>query len=340
MASQTRIQSVLDDARWASGTVSGKRSTVRVQLETFPGVVGGEFLVKIVGLTPDDFGQVDVAITCTGFDDDDSHDDSRSASPITYFQEVESLTIGDLSFEVAFWIPFEAIGTEEGATWHLSVYLGKGTSEIFEVPVCRTPESNPEITSVQIAAKDVGRKNHQEDKFRKNSNRDRVPPYTATNLNGEWNLRLPARTPGRSPILAKGLGIFAGIWAAMLASFYWLFEKNLEPVVALGIPLIIMLLAIIFMLFGVSHCTLSREKLVTTHKLFGVPLNWRKTERHDLAGFKTVCLDTMPSPGRSRFNYLVTAKTKGFENVFLALTVFDQNEARVFARKLNQFYSI
>ncbi len=340
MASQTRIQSVLDDARWASGTVSGKHSTIRVQLVTFPGVVGGEFRLKVVGLTPDNFGQVDVAITCTGFDDGDSHDDSSSSSPITYFQEVESVTIGDLSFEVDFWIPFEALGTEEGAIWHLSVYFGNGTSENFEVPVCRTPESNPELTSVQIAATGVGCKKHQGERFRENSNKDCVPPYTATNLNGEWNLRLPARTPGRPPILAKGLGIFAGLWAAMLASFYWLFEKSLGPVVALGFPLVIMLLAIIFILFGVSHCTLNREKLVTIHKLFGVPLSWRTTKRHDLAGFTTVCLDTIPSPGTSRFNYLVIAETKGFENVFLALTVFKQDEARVFARKLNQFYSI
>lgn len=145
MLSPTEIQLLLRDSRWASKLVSGKTTSTNVYLATFPGLVGGKFSGEIMGLTPDQYGQVDITITCTGFDSD-------SSSPVVHFQEVESISIQNSSLEFLFRIPYEAQATEEGADWHLLIDFSNVESEVFEIPICRTLESNPKLTSVQIAA--------------------------------------------------------------------------------------------------------------------------------------------------------------------------------------------
>jgi len=182
MANQ--IQSVLLDSRWASRLISGDTTDISLYLATFPGVVGGNFCGKITGLTPDYDGQVDVTITCTGFDSG-----SDSPSPMTYFQEIESFALQNSSFEFLFRIPYEARATEEDADWHLLINFSNGTSEVFEIPVCRTPESSPKLTSVQIAAeahklKSISLKNHLKIRIRTESSLIQLPFQIVNSIYG------------------------------------------------------------------------------------------------------------------------------------------------------------
>lgn len=339
MPSQNIIQVVLDDPRWASKIVSGKNSNIDVHLTTFPGVVGGEFRAHVTGLMPDHFGQVDVEITCTGFDDDVSSD-KFSSSLNSYFQEAASLSIHKLSFEIKFLIPFEAKGTEEGATWQLLIYLGDGTSEILEIPVCRTPKSNPEITSVQIAAAGVVVNDKQKNGLKKTSKTHHNKSYMMTRSNGELTLLTRTCAPGRPAILAKGLGIFAGAWAVLMFFFYWTFKDGNGFVGFASITLFVLFILLLFMLFGVSSCQFHKDKLVIKHKLFGIPLNWSNVDRSDLAGFSTKYLTSFPSPGRLKFKYFVIGQTNKLSNVFISLQVFDQEEAWILAKELNDYLEI
>lgn len=336
MVNQIQIQSVLNEARWASRTLTGKDSEINVHLVTFPGVVGGVFRAQFDGLKQDHFGEVNVSIISTGIDLGHPSDEHSSASPITHFQEVESLSVQNFSFEVMFRIPFEAQGTEEGAVWNLTIHFANGTSEIFEVPVCRTTNSHPEITAVQIAAAGYESKQHQQ----KTSVENQFKPYTMTHSNGELNLRFPSRIPGRVSVLAKGLGIVAGLWAVMLAIIAWSSNGAFEPMFVFGLVLLIMLIAIVFMLFGVSYCKLNQDKLATTYKLFGLPIYWGNSSRSDVVGFSTLCLDPIQSPGKQQMNYVVTMMVKKSSKKFLCLTCFKQNEARMLAKQLNEFLGI
>lgn len=336
MVSQNTVQSVLDDDHWASRIVSGKHSNIEVHLSTFPGVVGGEFRAHVTGLMPDHFGQVDVEITCTGFDDDVSSDEF-SSSLNTYFQEAASLSIHKLSFEIKFMIPFEAKGTEEGATWQLLIYLGDGTSEILEIPVCRTPKSNPEITSVQIVATGVEVNDKLKNGLKKTSKTHHNKSYMLTRSNGELTLLTRTCAPGRPAILAEGLGIFAGVWAVLMFYFYWIFKDGNGFIGFASITLFVLFISLLFLLFGVSSCQFRKDKLVIKHKLFGILLNWSNVDRSDLAGFSTKYLASFPSSGRLNFKYFVMGQTNKLSNVFISLQVFDQEEARMLAKELNEY---
>jgi len=333
MANQ--IQSVLLDSRWASRLISGDTTDISLYLATFPGVVGGNFCGKITGLTPDYDGQVDVTITCTGFDSG-----SDSPSPMTYFQEIESFALQNSSFEFLFRIPYEARATEEDADWHLLINFSNGTSEVFEIPVCRTPESSPKLTSVQIAAEAHKLKKHQPEKPLENSNKNRIKPYTITVSDSELDLRLPASHQGQVNSLATGLGIFAGLWAAILVIILWLTNDTPDVIYVIGCLLLVMLIFAVFLFFGESHCILDKEKLIVKHKLFGIPINWSNTTRSDLAGVSTKFLAAIPKGKKSYSKYWVVANTSESSTVLLGVSTLNQNDARMLTKQLNEFLGL
>ncbi|MDB4512059.1 hypothetical protein N9060_01215 [Arenicella sp.] len=353
MANQDKIQSVLQNSRWASRFVASKDSEIRVQLISFPGVVGGVFHAHITGLTADYFGHADVSMTCTGCDSDYIIGQPRQHSYGTDFQEHESLLIDAFSFEVSFRIPYDTQATEEGSDWHLSIDFANGVSEVFAIPVCRTVDSDPEMTSVQIAADGLIQNKDQQRLSSQNTINDRVKPYTMTNSNGELSFRFPARTPARKTVLARGLGIFAGLWAVMVVSVLW-FSKQppLDLIFVFGGLLLIMLIIILFLLFGISNCKINEKNITAKHKLFGLPINWTKVNREDLAGFSTKSLGLTSGQAKTQSNYFVIAvikpdpktkqdvKQKKNSYRFLCVTAFDQYQARLLAKKLNDYWAI
>lgn len=336
MVNQTKIESVLKDARWASRTLSSKHSDIKVHLTKFPSVVGGDFRAQVTGLSSENFGQANISITCTSIDSVSSIDEFDSVSQTTHFQEVESLAIDAYSFDIMFHIPFDAVATEEGAYWSLSIYFSNGLVESFEVPVCRTDESNTQLTSVQIAATGLNLKENHQKESQHASADSLIKTYTVTKSREEWQLKFPAHISGRIPVLAKGLGIFTALWFVMFLVTYWASKGALEPVVILGLPLLIMLAFIVFMFFGVTHCLINKEMLITKHKLFGLPLKWNKVMRSEIAGFSTLSLGVI----QMQLNYMLIAKTKDESTVLFGLTVFNQKEARVIAKQLNEYWKI
>lgn len=347
MANQEKIQSVLENPRWASRTLAGKDSPIKAHLVTFPGVVGGDLRIQITGLTADYFGHTDVSVTCVGFDSDYVIGEHRSHSYGVDFQENESLLIEDFSFEISFRIPFGTQATEEGSQWHLLINFANGVSEVFEIPVCRTADSDPEMTSVRIAADGPLQKKHQQTSSSQNTIKHRIKPYTMTNSNGELNFRFPARTPGRKTVLVQGLGIFAGLWALMVVSVLWFSkEPPLDFIFVFGGMLVVILMGIVFLLFGVSHCKITKEKITTKHTLFGLPINWTKVNRDDLAGFSIKSLGLTSGQIKSQSNYLVIAVIKQDSEKkqdtyrFLCVTAFDQYQARLLAKELNDYWGI
>ena len=336
MVNQTNIESVLKDARWASRTLTGKHSDIEVHLTKFPSVVGGVFRAQVTGLSSDNYGQANITITCTSLDSDNAIDDFDAVSQSNHFEEAESLTIDNFSFDIMFHIPFDSVATEEGGSWHLSIYLSNGVVETFEVPVCRTDESNAELTSVQIAATGLNVKDNHQKESQQASPESLVKTFTVTKSIEEWKLQFPAHMPSRIPVFAKGLGIFTALWFVMVSVIYWATNGALEPIIMLGLPLIIMLISIVFLLFGVTDCRINKETLMTKHKLFGLPLKWGKVNRSEIAGFSTVSLGVV----QMQLNYMLIAKTKKESSVFLGVTVFNQKEARVLAKQLNEYWDI
>lgn len=347
MINQQKVQSVLENPRWASRTIEGRDSPIKAHLVTFPGVVGGDLRIQITGLTADYFGHTDVSVTCIGFDSDYVFGETGSHSYDFNFQENESLFIEDFSFEVSFRIPFEAQATEEGSTWNLKIDFANGVSEVFEIPVCRTADSDTEMTSVQIAANGPVEKKHQQISSSQNAINNRIKPYTMIKSNSELNFRFPARTPGRKTVLVQGLGIFAGLWAAMIVSVFWFSkEPPLGFIIVFGGMLVVMLMIIVFLLFGVSHCKITKEKITTKHTLFGLPINWTKANRGDVAGFSIKSLGLTSGQIKSQSNYLVLAVLKNESEKkqdlyrFLCVTAFDQYQARLLAKELNDYWGI
>jgi len=324
MVSQSPIQTVLNDPRWASGIVESKRSNVTVHLQSFPGVVGGEFRALVVDLLPEHMGRAEVTLSCTG-------SDSGNA-----FLEVETFQIQDPALEVHFLIPFEAKGSDEGHEWHLQIQFTSGATEVFEVPVCRTYESNPEVSEIEIAAAGLNKKEQwHAARSEERSGSSWEKPYELTKADEELHLNIPSRVSGR-PCLAKGLAIFWGIWAAVTALFYWIFEGELEPTVILGIPLIAMSVLLAFALFGVSKIKIGKDQLVQRHSLFGLSIP-KRVKRSDISSFDTKCVGSL---GDANGSWLVVAEKTNTSCMFLSAALLNKTDARTLVKRLNKFWGI
>ncbi len=336
MESRTPTQSVLKDDRWASGVLLGKESKIKLHLTTFPGLVGGTFRSVVMGLTPDYFGEANVTVTCSVLDSSTSADGSNHNSAGIDFQEVELLLVDDLKFDILFHIPFEAHATEEGGVWQLIMQFVNGATEIFDIPMCRTRESNSEITAAHIASQRFDQKKQQQSEVKNASNEIQAEPYTLEIAGGKLTLQSSPSPAGR-PTFAKGLAIFTGLWVVMTVFFYWLLDGPLNLVLVFGGFTVFMLICLIFLLYGTSHCIIDREQMVSKHKLFGCTLNSRKTDRGKLTGFSPKLLTTAPSNKKFPFQYWVIGLTENNDSRIFSFTIFGQNEARVLAKKLSDF---
>jgi len=306
MATQTPVQSVLDDPRWDSGIVTDNQSDIQIRLLTFPGVVGGEFKAQVIGLLPQHMGQAEVTISCAGFESSNHSREFRPSNTDICFLEVETFQIQDPSLQVQFLIPFESKGTDEGYAWHLQIQFASGTAAIFEVPVCRTHESNPEVSELEIAA-------------------------AGLNCKDQWQAE---RFEQRSPGLAKGIGVFWVLWALVTILFYFIFEGDVEVMVLLGLPLIALSTLLTFALFGVSKIKFSKDQMERRHSLFGLSIPMR-VKRSDIAGFNTKCVGSLGDSGGS---YLVVAEKTDSSNVFLSAALLNKNDAQTLVKRLNGFW--
>lgn len=156
----------------------------------------------------------------------------------------------------------------------------------------------------------------------------------------ELDLQLPASTKGHLNTLVTGLGVFAGLWACMIALFLWLLPTDITFIIIFGGLLFIMLMSLVFLYFGVSHCKIDQDKLKIRHTLFGIPINWSNTNRQDLSGFSTIFLGVIPKEKGSHSKYFVVGKTKKLSNVFIGASTLNQNEARRLAKELNEFLGL
>lgn len=338
MTTRTALETIIEDPKWATGTISGKRSDVAIVLQSFPGIVGGEFKALVTGLLPEHFGRAEVTISCVGVDPHNrrqTNENYYSSNPDVSFLEVESLQIGGPTLQIHFLIPFEAKGTDEGFDWHLQIQFANGRTEVFEVPICRTCESSPEVSELEIAAAGLCRKEQwYEQKEKVRSGRSRMKPFELRKTDDELLVSIPSRIPGR-PCLAKGLGIFWGIWATVTALFYWVFEGEVEPMLILGIPLFAMTVLLAFMLFGVSKNRINQEGIVQRHSLLGLSFP-KRIKRSDVTGFLPKCIGSLGDAGGS---YLIIAETKQ-ANVFLSAALLNKSDARTLAKRLNSFWDI
>jgi hypothetical protein len=338
MISQTPVQSVLDDPKWSSGVVASKRSDVAVRLQTFPGVVGGEFDAQLVGLLPQHMGHAEVTISSTGFDSDNyrSTREIRSSNADISFLEVEALQIDGPALRIQFLIPYEAKGTDEGYDWHLQIHFADGTTEVFEVPVCRTFESNPEVSELEIAAAGLNKKEQwHADRSEERLGHGRQKSFEVVKKGDKLLITIPSRTPGR-PGLAKGLGVFWGLWVAATCFFYLIADGDIEPMVILGIPLIAMSILLAFLVFGKSRIKFCSDQMEQRHSLFGLSIP-KQVKRTDIAGFNTKCLGSLGDTGGS---YLVVVEKLDSTFVFLSAALFNKNDSHTLVKRLNQFWEL
>lgn len=336
MAIQTQFESTIDDPKWASGTIVSQNSDVAVRLKKRPGVVGGQFKAQLVGLLPEHAGRAEVTLSSTGFESESRRCEIGTTSPDISFLEVGSFQIQSESVEIHFLIPYEAKGTDEGFEWILQIQFANGTIEVFEVPICRTHESNPEVTELEIAAAGLNAKEQwyaQQPEER--SGRSWRKPYELAKTDQELHVTIPSRISGR-PSLAKGLGVFWGLWASATALFYWISGGELEPMVILGIPLLAMSGLLVFLLFGISKNRLCERQLETRHTLLGFSIP-KRIKRTEIEGFLKLCVGSLGDPGGS---YLVVARRKDSGNTFLSAALLNKSDAQNMVKRLNTFWGI
>jgi len=334
----TQIQG-MNDFQWTSDLIIAPRSKWTLHLGTRPGIIGGKFQATLEGLPPS--GSAQVTISCTAWEKRNSNSRHVSSGPDILFIEVESFEVTASSLEVQFVIPFDAKGSNEGATWELLVELNDGVSEIFEIPVCRTKLSNPEINEVSMASFGIGLDESSDSKSRKKiaqPNSSKQKAYELKIESEKLSLSIPARVPGRIS-WAKPVGWIWAIWAVVTVAFVFLFDEKLEVCTILGIPLLFMSIVWVFIMFGKSIVELHEDGMVLRHCLFGVKLP-NRTPRKEIQGFVVKCVGSLPtSKGSSQAMYVLAAE-KPTSSSFLSGALLDRTDARTLAKRLNEFWDI
>ena len=107
---------MLGVARWSSGILSCKDTDIKVHPITFPDLVEETFCTVIASFAPNNFGDVNIVITPTVIDSENSNDGETTSNTEIDFQEIKLLSVYDLKFDIRFRIPFVAQATQEGAT--------------------------------------------------------------------------------------------------------------------------------------------------------------------------------------------------------------------------------
>lgn len=339
-------ETIRENPHWAAGVVRANRSELQLLLNTIPGVVGGEFHAELHGIATGLSGTADVSLTCTRWDNSSRHA-RKSSSPNTHFYEIERVEITNSKLDIRFLIPFEAKGTEEDATWELVVELPSGTSEVFEVPICRTDESNPEITSVQIASYGLGveesenpqrQSSSESNEFgaganRNASKRKNSKPYQLQLNETSLQLKIPSHISGRPSFFQGGL-IMTLIWVTFVGLVAWLIDEGVEPWLIAGIPGALFASLTAFARFGVTTVELNPEELAVRYRLFG--LGWTKRiQVPDIDGFKPSCMGKLPTKGGGQISYAMMVSDKASRTSFLGAGLLNQSESRTLSKKLN-----
>jgi len=334
MTTHTPVQSVLDNPRWASRSVTNSQSNVSVQLLTFPGVVGGEFKARIVGLLPEHKGRAEVTISCSGGSQNSAS--TTHGNHVIPFLEVESFDVQDQPLTVHFLVPFESKGTDEGYVWHLQIQFANGTTEVFEVPICRTFESNPEVSELEIVSAGLSKKDQwYADRSEARFGRSRRKPFELSKENDDLLVSMPSFISGR-PSLGRGQEIFWIIVAAVAFVALLVMDGDIAPKLSLAIPLIPIMVVLVFLRFGVSKLTFSNDQMKLRHSLFGISYPTR-VKRSNITGFLPKCMGSLGDEGGS---YLVVAECKDSKSVFLSAAMLNKNDAYTLVKRLNSFWDL
>lgn len=342
------FETVLENPLWSAGVVQARRSKLQLFLNTIPGVVGGEFHAELCGIEAGLSGTADVTLSCTSWDGSSNHA-RQSSSPNSHFYEIERVEIKHSKVDIRFLIPFEAKGTEEDATWQLVVDLPNGTSDIFEVPICRTDESNPEINSIQIASYGLNVRESEEyqsqgsiesDQFhsrssRKDSKSENSKAYQLQQDERALHLTIPGHVPGR-PSFVKGGLIMTLIWVGFVGFVAWVIDEGIGPWLIAGVPGALFASLTAFARFGVTMVELNQNELSVRYRLFG--LGWTKRlEVANIDGFKPCCVGKLPAKGGGQISYAMMVSAKTSNSSFIGAGLLNQFESRILSKKLNGF---
>ena len=342
------FDSVLENPNWSAGVVQAQRSELQLFLNTIPGIVGGEFHAELCGIEAGVLGTADVTLACTCWDGS-SNRSRPSSSPNIHFYEIERFEIKHSKVDIRFLIPFEAKGTEEDATWQLVIDLPNGISEVFEVPICRTDESNPEISSIQIASYglNVGQTEEFQSKSSSESNQfhSRSSRNDSRSENSKFyqlqqderalHLRIPGHVPGHPSFVKSGL-IMTLIWVAFVGLVAWLIDEGIGPWLIAGVPGALLASLTVFARFGVTVVDLNQNELIVRYRLFG--LGWTKRlEVENIDGFKSCCVGELPAKGGGQISYAMMVSAKTSNSSFIGAGLLNQSESRILSKKLNGF---
>lgn len=342
------IERLLENPLWSTGVVQTSRSELRLLLNTIPGVVGGEFHAELSGIKAGLSGTADVSLTCTSWDMCTSRT-RQPSSPNTHFYEIERVEIKHSKLDIRFLIPFEAKGTEEDATWELVVELPDGTSEMFEVPICRTDESDPEITSIKVSSLGSGDEAFEENQqqgsskssqyqarpHRNTFKQENSKPYQLRLDENTLHLRIPGHVLGR-PSFAKGGLIVTLIWVGFAGFVAWLIDEGIGPWLIAGIPGTLLASFTVFARFGVTEVELNQIELAVRYRLFG--LGWTKRiPIVDIDGFKSCCVGKLPTKGGEQISYAMMVRDNASRSSFIGAGLLDKPESRTLSTKLNGF---
>lgn len=342
------FETVLENPLWSAGVVRASRSEQQLFLNTIPGVVGGEFHAELCGIETGLEGIADVSLTCTSWDNSSKHS-RKSTSPDTHFYEIEKVEIKHSKIDIRFLIPFETKGTEENAIWRLVVDLPNGVSETFEVPICRTDESNPEVNAIQIASYGLGIEESEELQRPSSSNENllhsgtsrhvfrsgNAKPYQMQIDEGALNLRIPGHVPGR-PSFFKGGLIITLLWVTFCGLVAWLIDEGIEPYLIAVIPGALFAALTAFARFGVTVVDLNQKELTVRYTLFGI--GWTKRiQTGDIGGFKPCCVGKLPTKDGGQISYAMMVEDKASNSSFLGAGLVNQSESRVLSKELNAF---
>ena len=319
----------LTDSRWSSNTFHTEND-YWLTIKTLPGVIGGKFSAYVDGLQSNYYGTTQITIMSTVIKSSRNHDGTSGATSVTEFLEVESIDVTGPRIDFEFLIPFETTCLSDGANWTLLIEFSNGVTELFEIPVYRTDESDPELSEVKIAS--IHSRKLDDCNSQPVSGNKSV--YSLS-IDDNLLLQIPLKVSGK-PSLFPGLAIFFGLWFAI--SVVFLFLAGTE-VWFFCIPLPIMALLLVFLHQGTTTIEMNEEQLTIKQKLFGLSIPSR-INKDDVVGFSTKCLGSMPSDNGSQAAYMLGVKrhSNGFK--MLSAALLSQWESRLLIKRLSEYWDI
>lgn len=323
-------QAWLSDPRWTSNTFHAEQGKYWLTLKTMPAVIGGNATGYIDGLQPQFHGKAQVTITCTVVKSSRNHDRTPSATMVTEFMEVETIDVSGPRVDFSFLIPFETPSVSDGADWTLMVEFENGVAELFQIPVYRTADSDPALSTVKIAS--VNSAGITDTPARSETK----PSYSLT-INDKLRLEIPLRVSGK-PSLATGLGIFFGLWAAVSVVIILVAGVKDGPWFFF-IPLPVMAFILLFLIKGTTVIEVDDKMLSIKHRLFGVGIPSR-INREEVEGFSTKCFGSLPSDTGPQASYTLAYKRSGVASKMLTPALLSQWDSRLLIKRINEYWDL